>query len=294
MSSSAPTDNRVPSGWRKSVNLLIRNTVGLTQDPLPPCEDASISYMALDSPARLIHGDLASMLVGGLASLSFQMLHPYSMTGVAQHSRYQSDPLGRMLQTANFIGFTTYGPKDLAYSTIERVLAVHESVRGVADDGTSYYANDPHLLLWVHCAEMSMFLEGYKKFGRLKLTPAIIDRYVRDMAVLARDMRVENPPTTYDELTQVLTNFRPELRLIPEGAVARDFVANGIITNPLKKPIFWFFVQSSYALMEPWARDLLGVPQRTVLNRVFITPVTKILCRLMRGVVPPYEPVVRA
>jgi len=289
MNRATPADNRVPEGWRKKINLIIRHTVGLTQDPIPPCEDAELSYMSPASPARLVHGDLASMLVGGLGSLSFQMLHPYSMTGVAQHSRYQSDPLGRMLQTANFIGFTTYGPKELAYSTIERVLAVHEAVRGVADDGVSYYANDPHLLLWVHCAEMSMFLEGYKRFGRQKLTDEVIDEYVSDMAQLARDMRCENPPTTYRELTEVLESFRPELRLIPEGLVARDFVAHQIITSPLKKPFFWFFVQSSYALMEPWARDLLGVPRRDRLNRYFITPVTRVLCRLMRGVVPPYE-----
>ena len=36
---------------------------------------------------------------------------PHTMAGVAQHSRYREDPLGRLLQTANFIGFTTYGTK---------------------------------------------------------------------------------------------------------------------------------------------------------------------------------------
>ena len=67
---------------------------------------------------------------------------------------------------------------------IERVLAVHQSVRGVADDGVAYYANDPHLLEWVHCAEMSMFLAGYQRFGRYHLSAADADRYVAEMAVL--------------------------------------------------------------------------------------------------------------
>jgi uncharacterized protein (DUF2236 family) len=65
------------------------------------------------------------------------------MAGVAQHSRYREDPRGRLLQTANFIGRTTYGSKATAYADIERVLAVHQAVRGVADDGDAYYANDP-------------------------------------------------------------------------------------------------------------------------------------------------------
>ena len=105
------------------------------------------------------------MLVGGLGSLFIQMLHPHTMAGVAQHSRYREDPLGRLLQTANFIGFTTYGTKAQAYASIERVLAVHQVVRGVADDGVTYYANDPHLLAWVHAAETSMFLTAYRRFG---------------------------------------------------------------------------------------------------------------------------------
>jgi len=34
------------------------------------------------------------MLVGGLGSLFIQMLHPHTMAGVAQHSRYREDPSG--------------------------------------------------------------------------------------------------------------------------------------------------------------------------------------------------------
>ena len=286
----ATTDVRIPKGFKERFNVAIRNTIGLTQDPIPPCEDAATSYMALDSVARLVHGDLASMLVGGLSSLFFQTLHPYAMSGVAQHSRYQNDPLGRMLQTANFIGFTTYGTKELAYSSIERVLAVHEAVRGTADDGVDYYANDPHLLLWVHCAEISMFLEGYLQFGSKKVSDDERDTYVLEMAQLAKDLGITNPPLTYAELRATLETFRPELRLIPEGAVARDFVAHEIIKERYKKIGFWFFVQSSYALMEPWARDLLGVPRRIALNKYFIKPVTVLLCRILRIFVPPFEP----
>ena len=134
------------------------------------------------------------MLVGGLGSLFIQMLHPHTMAGVAQHSRYREDPLGRLLQTANFIGFTTYGTKAQAYASIERVLAVHQVVRGVADDGVPYYANDPHLLAWVHAAETSMFLTAYRRFGTVRLSDADADRYVAEMATLALDLGMLDPP----------------------------------------------------------------------------------------------------
>ncbi|HEY5009949.1 MAG TPA: oxygenase MpaB family protein, partial [Acidimicrobiales bacterium] len=170
---------------QRRVNRNIRSAVGLSKDPPPRCTDPDEAYFALDSVARLIHGDLPPMLVGGLGSLFIQMLHPHTMAGVAQHSRYREDPLGRLLQTANFIGFTTYGTKAQAYASIERVLAVHQVVRGIADDGVPYYANDPHLLAWVHAAETSMFLAAYRRYGTVRLSDADADRYVTEMATLA-------------------------------------------------------------------------------------------------------------
>jgi len=85
------------------------------------------AYFALDSVARIIHGDLPPMLVGGLGSRSFRCSIPH-------HGRRRPTfalprrPPRRLLQTANFIGFTTYGTRSEAYASIERVLAVHQVV----------------------------------------------------------------------------------------------------------------------------------------------------------------------
>lgn len=279
--------SETPARLRKQVNLGIRHAVGLTNDPPPRCDDAREAYVALDSIARVIHGDLSSMLVGGLGSLFFQMLHPHAMAGVAQHSRYQHDPLGRLLQTANFIGATTYGSRSTAHDSIQRVLAVHEGVRGIADDGADYYANDPHLLAWVHACEVSMFLTAYQRFGKLEITPFEADRYVEEMAVLARDLGVIDPPTSVSELNETLEKFRPQLRLSDDGVIARDFVAKGVINGVHQKLAYWLLVRSSFALMTPWARELLGVPVRRELDRFFLQPATSVLCALLRVFVPP-------
>jgi uncharacterized protein (DUF2236 family) len=248
-----------------------------------------MSYFPIDGAARIIHGDLASMLVGGLGSLFFQMLHPHSMAGIAQHSRYQRDPLGRLLQTANFIGFTTYGSAANAQASIERVLAVHQAVRGVADDGVEYYANDPHLLAWVHAAEMSMFLEGYRRFGRLTLAEHEADAYVYEMAHLARDMGVVDPPTTVAELTATLMRFRPELRLTEDAVTARDFVMTGVVSRWNQRIAYWFLVHSAFDLMPPWARDMLDVPAHRLRNRMIVRPATALLCAALRLFVPPTQ-----
>jgi uncharacterized protein (DUF2236 family) len=271
---------------RRRVNRDIRQAVGLAKDPPPRCNDPDEAYFALDSVARIIHGDLPPMLVGGLGSLFIQMLHPHTMAGVAQHSRYREDPLGRLLQTANFIGFTTYGTKAQAYASIERVLAVHQPVRGVADDGATYFANDPHLLAWVHAAETSMFLTAYRRFGAVRLSDGDADRYVREMATLALDLGMVSPPTSVAELEATIRRFRPELRLSPDGAAARDFVVRGVQRGASRRFVNWLLVRSSFALMAPWQLELLGVQRWPLRNRL-IQPSTAVLCRLLRLFVPP-------
>lgn len=284
---SDPLASEALTQLRRRVNRDIRRAVGLSKEPPPRCNDPEEAYFALDNVARTIHGDLPPMLVGGLGSLFIQMLHPHTMAGVAQHSRYREDPLGRLLQTANFIGFTTYGTRDQAYASIERVLAVHQAVRGVADDGVTYFANDPHLLAWVHAAETSMFLTAYRRYGARRLSDDDGDRYVKEMAHLAIDLGMVNPPTSVAELEATVQRFRPELRLSPDGAVARDFVIRGVQRGFIQRSANWLLVRGSFALMAPWQLELLGVRRRPMTDRLFIHPATALLCRLLRLFVPP-------
>jgi len=276
----------VKQSWRSALNLRIRHAVGLTQDPPPMCNDPEQSYFPIDAVARIVHGDLATMIIGGIGSLFLQMLHPHAMAGVAQHSRYQEDATGRLLQTANFIGHTTYGTKQTAYLDIERVLAVHESVRGIADDGQPYYANDPHLLAWVHVCESLLFLDAYRAFGTLHLGTRDLDEYVREMSQLATDLGAEQPPTTYDELRAQLEAFRPECRLSADGVVARDFVTKGFVSTPLQRFAHRRFAMASLTLMPSWAVTMLGV-EVPWLDRVAGRFITRRLCHLTRFFVPP-------
>lgn len=280
-----------PARLRTRANLNIRRAVGLTQDPPPRCDDTAIAYFPVDGVARLVHGDLSSMMVGGLGSIFFQMLHPHAMAGVAQHSRYQHDPLGRLLQTANFIGATTYGSSSAAYGSIERVLSVHQAVRGVADDGVEYYANDPHLLAWVHTAETMMFLSGYQRYGKHRLTRSDADAYVAEMSKLARDLGVEDPPTNLDELHAALNRFRPELRLSHYGVEARDFVIDGFLEKPLQRAVYRLLIASSLDLLAPWALEQLDVQRKSALRRAGLRGATRVLCVVLRSFVPPTEPV---
>ncbi len=279
--------SRAWATWRTAANQRIRGAVGLTQDPPDRCDDPGLSYQRVDAVARLVHGDLASMLVGGVGSLFLEMLHPYSMAGVADHSRYREDTLGRVLQTANFIGVTTYGERRTALATIERVRAIHEAVRGVADDGTPYVASDPHLLEWVHVAGTYMFLRAYEAFGARRLAPEELDEYVNDQVQVARDLGVLDPPTSYADLRERLERFRPELRLSIDGITARDFLAAGVPGGALQRVAYRVIVESSYSLLPWWAPELLGVASRPLWRRAVVRPTMRLLSRAIRAVVPP-------
>ena len=81
------------SQTRALAQVHLRNSLGLRDELAPACEDPLLAYLAPDGPTRRLHGDLPVMLLGGVASLMLQSLHPLAMAGVAQHSNYAEDPL---------------------------------------------------------------------------------------------------------------------------------------------------------------------------------------------------------
>jgi uncharacterized protein (DUF2236 family) len=141
----------------------------------------------------------------------------------------------------------------------------------------------------VHAAETSMFLAAYRRFGTLPLSDHDADVYVNEMAALARDLGVENPPTNVAELDETIERFRPELRLCPDAVTARDFVAKGVVKGLQQHLAYWLFVQSSFALLTRWERDLLGVKSRLLTSSLLIQPATSALCALLRVFVPPTQ-----
>ena len=152
------------------------------------------------------------MFVGGIRAVLLQTLHPAAMTAVAEHSGYRGDMWGRLARTSRFIAVTTFGTADDAQRAVDAVRAIHERVTGTLPDGTPYAASDPHLLLWVHVAEIDSFLLAHQTYGRRPLDQAGRDEYVAQTAEVARRLGVVDPPTTEAELAAALAEFRPELR----------------------------------------------------------------------------------
>lgn len=216
-------------------------------------------WFAEDRPIRRVHGD-ASMFVGGLRALLLQSLHPLAMAGVAGHSDYRGDPWGRLQRTSTFLAVTTFGPAADAQRAVDQVRGIHRRVRGVAPDGRPYSAADPHLLEWVHIAEIDSFLLAHQLYGAQPLDQAGCDGYVADTARVAEALGVQNPPRTEQELRERIAAYRPELR---GTAAARDAARFLLLTPPLPLPArapYGVLATTSVAMLPAWARKPLWLP----------------------------------
>ena len=229
-----------------------------------------------DSPVWEVHAD-PSMLVAGIRALLLQMFHPLAMAGVADHSDYRQDPSGRLNRTAHFVTVTTYGSTEAAEQAIAGVRRVHDFVTGTAPDGRPYAANDPHLLLWVHVAEVDSFLRSYQRYGRRRLSPAEADRYVDDMAEVALRLGSDTPPRSVAGMRAWLRGMRDQLDI---GEQARDTCR--FLLNPPKLPLaargpYTVVAAASMGLLPTWARLELRIPPLPLVDRLAVVPAAKLL-----------------
>jgi uncharacterized protein (DUF2236 family) len=212
-----------------------------------------------DSAIRRVHGD-ASMFVGGLRALLLQSLHPLAMAAVADHSDYRGDPWGRLQRTSYFLAITTFGTAADAERAVAQVRAVHDRVVGTAPDGRGYRAADPHLLGWVHVAEVDSFLSAYQRYSGVPLDRARRDAYVADTARVATALGVVDPPRTEAGLRDRLDGYRPELAGTPEARAAARYLLLEPPVPLIARPVFAVLQASAVALLPSWARAPLRLP----------------------------------
>lgn len=195
----------------------------------------------------------AAMYAGGIRALLLQALHPAAMAGVAGHSGYRSDPWGRLARTADYIAYTTYATFEDAEAVIAKVRGVHDRVQGKDHAGRPYRASDPHLLTWVHVAEIDSFLTAYQAYGAGRLTPAEADTYVAQAGRAASLLGVPEPPTTVADLRATIDAYRPELEVTEPARDAARFL---IVEPPLPlvaRPGYATLVAGAIAILPDWA-----------------------------------------
>ena len=82
-----------------------------------------------DDAPWIVHADFGT-LVGGIRALLVQALHPGTLRGVSEHSRYEEDALGRLAGTIRWLTVTTFGSHAAVAGEACRVNRLHERVVG--------------------------------------------------------------------------------------------------------------------------------------------------------------------
>ncbi len=212
-----------------------------------------------------VHLDRA-MWVAGVRALMLQALHPIAMQGVWQRSDFRSDPTGRLLRTAHFVAVTTYGSLAEADTLGEHIRRVHRSLSFTDPATGRLHRVDQHdLLVWVHCAEVSSYLETCHRAG-LGLSEADLDRYLDEQAHTASyvGLAPDDVPRGVADMRRYLAAVRPNLRVTPEARQAVRFLLWPKVPEQLAwlaplKPL-WFPVGAlSYATLPAWARRAYGL-----------------------------------
>ncbi|MBR7838183.1 DUF2236 domain-containing protein [Actinospica durhamensis] len=248
-----------------------------------------------DSPVWDVHGHAIGMLTGGFAALMLQSLHPLAMAGVAEHSDYRADPLGRLSRTARYVTMTAFGSTADAETQIAAVRKVHTYIHGVTPDGTPYSAEDPDLLTWVHTAEIRSFLAGYQTFAgrRHRLGDAECDRYVAEVALLARRLGAVRVPESVSEMEQYLTRVRPQLRPTPAAVQAVGFL-RAFGRDTVERTATRILMNGGISLLPGWARAQLGIRRPALVRHLLDRPATRLLGALLFWACGPSEVVAAA
>jgi uncharacterized protein (DUF2236 family) len=231
--------------------------------------------------ARRVHRDVTSMMVGGIAGLLLQMLHPAVLAGVWDHSNFRTDMHGRLRRTARFIALTTYGGEADAQAMLARVRSIHDQITGTLPDGTPYAANDPALLAWVHVTETTSFLNAWIRYAESSMSITDQDHYFNEMSKIAEALGADPIPRTRSEAQHLLQAMRPNLRCDARTHEVAQLVLRQRAPNMMAEPLQALAMQASIDLLPEWARQMHGL-HSPPLTRPFVRAATLGLARTVR------------
>lgn len=185
--------------------------------------------------------ELAVLVGSGARALLLQVAHPKVAAAVVEHSRYATDPLGRLRHTLEAIYAFAFADEPTALSWVEDVNRRHASVRGRLaapvgrhPAGSAYGALDPTLLLWVYATLIDSSLVAYERYVA-PLADAQRERYYAEMARQGSLWGI--PPA-------ILPENLAALRAWMDGLVERGEVAVGadgrqVAQRILRSPAWW-------------------------------------------------------
>jgi len=213
-------------------------------------------------------GQESILMLGGARAVLMQLAHPLVAMGVSEHSSYMTDPFRRTMHTFLLGQLLTFGTTSTARQAARTINRLHTHVQGTLPldagshtSGTSYFARDPKLLLWVQATLADTILLLYPMFvGPLTIEEQ--DRYYQESKTMTRllGLSSEDMPRTVEDLRAYVheMSYSNQLAATPQ---ARQIVQQ-VLYPPLPdylRPLLHVNLQVTSALLPPPIRDIYGL-----------------------------------
>jgi uncharacterized protein (DUF2236 family) len=212
-----------------------------------------------------VHREMVLLLAGGRALL-MQLAHPKVAAGVAAHSRFQEDPLGRLYRTMSRMWSIVFDEESQAREALRQVEMVHKRVRGnvPADEashgGAAYNASDQELLLWVHATLIDSAMVAYNLFVE-PLKPADRAEYYSDSKKLAALFGIQenNIPSSVASFDSYLGQVLASGEIVP-SSIAKSLAFDVLYPGPwILRPAGPLFRLVTAGLLPAKLRDGYGL-----------------------------------
>lgn len=231
------------------------------------------------------------LLLAGGRALLMQLAHPKVAAGVAEHSRFQEDPFGRLYRTMSTMWSIVFDERAESVAALERVENVHRKVRGLVSQkepsfaGAGYDASDQELLLWVHATLIDSAMIAYDRFVAPLREADRID-YYNDSKELARLFGIEETiiPSGMTEFEQYMNQMLNGDR-IAVGPTAKRLAQDVLYARPwIFKPAGPLFRFVTAGLLPEKLRDDYGLSWNDRYAKIF-SSLAAVICSL-RPLVP--------
>ncbi len=290
---------------QESLSKRFRRLLSGDPDGVPPWLDVIAAgdegglYLPSDAP-WIVHADFGT-LVGGIRALLMQALHPGSLTGVATHSRYEEDALGRLAGTIRWLTVTTFGSHAAIAGEAQRVNRMHKRVTGEYETAQGeqrpYRAADPDLLLWVHIAFMESFLRCHQMYAWREIPVGTdadavagesgADAYIRLWSKSVEPIGLTSAPMNERELLIEIERYKRELVATPKTLDVVKFIKRPPLPT-LAKPVYNLLFEAAVVSLPAQFRELLGLKAKP---RWLIQPLTRGVLRFIRLAIGPESPI---
>tara|TARA_B100001250_G_scaffold123369_1_gene104746 strand:+ start:1076 stop:1918 length:843 start_codon:yes stop_codon:yes gene_type:complete len=231
-----------------------------------------------------------TVLFGGARALLMHAAHPLIAAGARQTSFYQRDPWKRLIRTLSLQNSVTFGTKEEADESANRINKLHEVIKGKDEvTGETYDALDHEQLLWVHACLQVSSIYFYEKTVK-KLTDEEKNQYHRENMIVAELVLIDKNimPKSHEDLKKWIiekSRQREYLLLTDVAKDVYDIISGGPVPIHIK-PIWPFIAFTAFNTLPEEFKNIYNI-RETKLRKFFLIFNLSLL-RLMRPFLPPF------